>query len=71
MPWIISDYLLAEDNLSLVQESLLYYSFWINLFTLSYTGDAPNGDRISMVWSTFVLFRLISSAPRSNMFTIG
>jgi hypothetical protein len=71
MPWIISDYLLAEDNLKVFQECLLYYSSWINVFTLRHTGDAPKGDRISMFWSTFVLFRLISSTPRSNMFTIG
>jgi hypothetical protein len=71
MPWIISDYLLADDNLSLVQQSLLYYSSGISVVTLSNIGDEPTGDRISMVWSTFVLFRLISSAPRTNLLSIG
>jgi hypothetical protein len=41
------------------------------VLTLGYTGDAPTGDRISMVWSTFVLYRLISSAPRTNLFRIS
>jgi hypothetical protein len=71
MPWIISDYLLADDNLNLVQETLLYYSSGISVVTLSNIGDEPTGDRISMVWSTFVLFRLISSAPRTNLLSIG
>lgn len=71
MPKVISECLLSQDFVNPLQECLLYYNAGITVLALQEGEITHVGDKMSVIWSIFVLHRLIASAPKMSLFRIA
>ena len=71
MPKFFSDSLLSQDLVSTVQESLLYYYAGVTLLATQYGVASSCDDKVSLIWTVFIMYRFIASGPRMSLLRVG